>query len=181
MCGGIICIFYKASLMVIMSQLPLGITGYPIIMDCSVSLPDLSAVAKVVWLWEANRSGSCDDVMPSIRYVRAHTKRKARSHLKMHLCEWNGPPKLSYNMNADCLEGSVGVPMNGSKRCVIFFLSLGLCSWLWNTDITQSVLYLHIKIGTIWGVGVVLCTALNSGRSQDQVNHYGSWDFQHGP
>lgn len=30
--------------MVIMSQLPLGITGYPLIMDCPVSHPDLSAV-----------------------------------------------------------------------------------------------------------------------------------------
>lgn len=117
-CGEIISIFYKASLMVIMSQRPLRITGYPIIMDCPISLPDLSAVAglKPKWfsLGRPTGLGSCGGVLPFIRYARAHTKYKAPSCFTAHQ-DWH-----------------------------------------------------HLR------GGVVLCTALNSGRSQDQVNHYGS-------
>ena len=89
--GGIICIFYKASLMVIMSQLPLGITGCSIIMTCPVALLDLLAVAGLKHKWFAfgrpTGLGSYDGDLPFFHYVRAHTKYKTPSHLQMHLCE----------------------------------------------------------------------------------------------
>lgn len=89
--GGIICIFYKVSLMVIMSQLPLGITGCSIIMACPVALLDLLAVAGLKHKWFAfgrpTGLGSYDGDLPFFRYARAHTKDSAPSHLQMHLCE----------------------------------------------------------------------------------------------